>query len=176
MTYNFNVDRRTNDEWIADLCAGGDRQAQALEDLRAIISQSLAHALSGRLSTDEPEFEAFVKSVAEKTIVYVLEHLNTFERQSAFTTWTLKIAVRQVLYELRQQHGPVVSELPVLLEIPREQYDQLEHDEFMQYMHRVFKEELTDNQRTAIRSMIMPRIPKEEVLRVWEWSVAIISR
>lgn len=163
MTYNFNVDKRTNDEWIADFCAGGDRQAQVLEDLRVVISQSLAHALSGRLPTDEPEFEAFVKSVAQKTIVYVLEHLNTFEEQSAFTTWALKFAVRQALYELRQQHGQVVSERPTLPEIPREQYDRLERDEFMQYIHRVFKEELTDNQRTAIRAMIMSRVPKEEV-------------
>lgn len=86
MTYNFNVDKRTNDEWIADLCAGGDRQAQVLEDLRVIISQSLAHALSGRLSTDEPKFETFVKSIAEKTIVHVLGNLNTFKEHSAFTT------------------------------------------------------------------------------------------
>lgn len=111
----------------------------------------------------EPGFEAFVKSVAGKTIVYVLEHLNTFEEQSAFTTWALKFAVRQALYELRQQHGQVVSECPALPEIPREQYDQLGRDEFMQYVHRVFKEELTDNQRTAIRAMIMSRVPKEEV-------------
>lgn len=33
----------------------------------------------------------------------------------------------------------------------------------MQYIHRVFKEELTDDQRTAIRAMIMSRVPKEEV-------------
>ncbi|MDD2921035.1 MAG: hypothetical protein PHQ36_02015 [Anaerolineales bacterium] len=33
----------------------------------------------------------------------------------------------------------------------------------MQYIHRVFKEELTDNQRIALRSMIMSRMPKEEV-------------
>jgi hypothetical protein len=35
------MDKRTNEEWIVDLRAGGDQQAQALEDLRAIILRGL---------------------------------------------------------------------------------------------------------------------------------------
>jgi len=163
MTYNFNMDKRSNEEWIADLRAGGDRQARALDDLYTLIMEGLANALSERLSPDDPEPETFVKSIAQKTIAQGLEHLNDFEGHSAFTTWALKIAVRQALYELRQQHRPVVSATLALPEISPELYDKLGRDEFMQYIHRVFKEELTDNQRIAIRSMIMSQVPKEEV-------------
>jgi RNA polymerase sigma-70 factor (ECF subfamily) len=42
-------------------------------------------------------------------------------------------------------------------------YTKLEMDEFLQYLHRILKEELTENQRIAIRAMIMSRVPKEEV-------------
>jgi RNA polymerase sigma-70 factor (ECF subfamily) len=163
LTYNCSMDKRTNDEWIADLRAGGDRQARALEDMHAIILEGLPNALSGRLSAGAPEFESFVKSIAKKTIAQGLEHINDFEGHSAFTTWALKIAVRQALYELRQQHRPIVSARWGLPEIPSELHDKLKRDKFMQYIHRVFKEELTDNQRTAIRAMIMSRVPKEEV-------------
>lgn len=163
VTYNHNMGKRTNDEWIADLRAGGYRQARALENLHAIIVEGLPNALSGRLSDDDPELEIFVKSIAKKTIAQGLEHLNDFEGHSAFTTWALKIAVRQALYELRQQHSQAVSASFVLPEIPSELYDKLKGDIFMQYIHRVFKEELTDHQRTAIRAMIMSRVPKEEV-------------
>jgi RNA polymerase sigma-70 factor (ECF subfamily) len=159
------MEKRTNGEWVDDLCSGGDRQAQALDDLRTILVHTLPHILSGRLSSDDPDFETFVDSVSEKTIVRVLEDLNSFEGRSAFITWALKIGVRQTLSELRRVRWQADLSRGDLPAIPSRMYTALANDEFMQYIHQVFRDELTDNQRFAIRSMIMMRMPKEEVAK-----------
>lgn len=159
------MDNRTNNEWIADLQADGDQQAQALEDLRGIIAESLPTMLSGRLSLEPLEIEAFVKSITQKTLSHVLENLNTFEGRSAFTTWVLKIGVRQTLGDVRWLRWQAIASGESLPAVPAKMYDALGHNEFMQYVHRVFREELTDNQRFAIRAMIMLRMPKEEVAK-----------
>ncbi|MDD2921036.1 MAG: hypothetical protein PHQ36_02020 [Anaerolineales bacterium] len=126
MTYNHSMDQRTNNEWIADLRADGDRQAQALQDLYAIFVEGLPNALSGKLSPDDPEFETFVKSIAKKTIMHVLENLDTFEGHSAFITWALKLVIRQALYDLRSkrwQGGKLGDGFP---EVPSSMYNELE--------------------------------------------------
>src|SRR4030065_231483 len=96
------MDKRTNEEWIADLRAGGDRQAQALEDLRAIILRGLPYAIAGRLAPNSPESEALTEEGGQETLMRVLEYVDTFEGRSQFTTWAHKIAVRAALTELRR--------------------------------------------------------------------------
>jgi RNA polymerase sigma-70 factor, ECF subfamily len=73
--------------------------------------------------------------------------------------------VRQALCEFRQQRWQSNSAGEGLQKISSKIYNLLERDEFMQYVYQVFKEELTENQRTALRAMIMLRVPKEEVMR-----------
>ena len=102
LVYNPNMEKRTNEEWLADLRAGGDRQAQALEDLRAIILRGLPYAIAGRLDPNSPASEALVEEVIQETLMRVLEYLDTFEGRSQFTTWAHKIAVRAALTELRR--------------------------------------------------------------------------
>jgi RNA polymerase sigma-70 factor (ECF subfamily) len=157
------MDERTNEEWMADLRAGGDRQAQALEDLRGILVQRLFPSLLEKFSAGGAHIEAHVNSIIDKTIAQVNENLDSFEGQSGFILWMFKFGVRQTLFEFRRQRWQGVSADKGLADIPSKMYDMLERDEFMQYIHRVFKEELTENQRMALRAMIMVRMPKEEV-------------
>jgi len=157
--------KRTNDEWLNDLRADGERQAQAVDDLRASLVQRLPQILSGRLSSENPEFDTYVTSITEKTIAWVLDDLNSYERHSGFITWVFKINVRQTLSELRQLRWQGVSSGDSLPPIPSKMYDALGCDEFMQYFHQVFREELTNDQSFALRAMIMVRIPKEEVAK-----------
>lgn len=171
------MDKRTNEEWIADLRAGGERQAQALEDLRAIVLRGLPYAIAGRLDPNSPESEALIEEVAQETLMNVLEHLDTFEGRSQFTTWVHKIAVRAALTELRRVRWREVP-LPELTmdedadtsyrEIPdpdASPEEQVSRAEMMQRMHRIIKEELTDKQRQALMAVAVQGMPLEEAAR-----------
>jgi len=167
------MDKRTNDEWIADLRAGGDRQAQALEDLRAIILRGLPYAIAGRMEPNSPEAEALTEEIAQETLMRVLDHLDTFEGRSQFTTWVHKIAVRAALTELRRRRWREVP-LPEMemtedgeasyRELPDSQpspEDQAERKDMMKRVNRIIMEELTEKQRQALMA-IMDGFPLEE--------------
>jgi RNA polymerase sigma-70 factor, ECF subfamily len=170
------MDKRTNEEWVADLRAGGDRQAQALEDLRAIILRGLPYAIAGRLDPNSPASEALTEEVAQETLLRALEYLDTFEGRSQFTTWAHKIAVRAALTELRRVRWREVPlpememneetdtshrELPDNQASPEEQVAQAE---MMKRVNRIIMEELTDKQRQAMTA-IMEGFPLEEAAR-----------
>jgi len=176
MLYNRNMDKRTNEEWVADLRAGGDRQAQALEDLRAIILRGLPYAIAGRLEPNSPASEALTEEVAQETLMNVLKYLDTFEGRSQFTTWVHKIAVRAALTELRRVRWREVPlpemeadddmdasyrETPDDGATPEEQVAQAE---MMKRVKRIIVEELTDKQRKAMTA-IAEGFPLEEAAR-----------
>lgn len=171
------MDKRTNEEWIADLRAGGDRQAQALEDLRAIIVRGVPYAIAGRLDPKSPESEALTEEVAQETLLNVLKYLDTFEGRSQFTTWAHKIAVRAALTELRRRRWSEVP-LPELTmdedmdashrELPDPQAnpeEQVARDELMKRVNRIIMEELTDKQRQALTAVAIQEMPLEEAAR-----------
>jgi RNA polymerase sigma-70 factor, ECF subfamily len=170
------MDKRTNEEWVADLRAGGDRQAQALEDLRAVILRGLPYAIAGRLDPNSPQSEALTEEVVQETLMRVLKYLESFEGRSQFTTWAHKIAVRAALTELRRVRWREVPlpEMEMNEEIdtshreiadaeasPEEQVAQAE---MMSRVNRIIMEELTDKQRKALLAM-MEGFPLEETAR-----------
>ncbi|MEW5829961.1 MAG: sigma-70 family RNA polymerase sigma factor [Chloroflexota bacterium] len=167
------MDKRTNEEWIADLRAGGERQAQALEDLRAIILRGLPYAIAGRLDPNSPESEALTEEIAQETLMRVLEYLDTFEGRSQFTTWAHKIAVRAALTELRRVRWREVP-LPEMevdeegdasyRELPDSRANpevQMTRKDLMRRVQRIIAEELTDKQRQALTAT-MEGFPLEE--------------
>lgn len=169
------MDKRTNEEWLADLRAGGERQAQALEDLRAIILRGLPYAIAGRLDPNSPESEALTEEVVQETLVRVLEYLDTFEGRSQFTTWAHKIAVRAALTELRRARWREVP-LPEMemnneegeetsyREMPDAQASpevRMTRKELMMRVNRIIMEELTEKQRQALMAL-MEGFPLEE--------------
>lgn len=95
---------RDNQQWLADLRAGGDRQAAALEDLRGKLVAGLSHALRGR--ADGP---SFFEDIAQDSLVKVLDKLDTFRGDSKFTSWAVTVAVRTGITELRRRKWSEVS-------------------------------------------------------------------
>ncbi len=167
------MDQRTNEEWIENLRAGGDSQARALEDLRAIILRGLPYAIAGRLDPNSPEAEALTEEVAQETLLNVLKYLDTFEGRSQFTTWAHKIAVRAALTELRRVRWREVP-LPEMgmnddednsyRELPDHQpspEDQMDRKDMMRRVNRIIMEELTEKQRMAMTAT-MEGFPLEE--------------
>jgi len=167
--------KRTNDEWLNDLRAVGDKQALALEDLRALIMRGLPYALSGKLSINRPEFEALIEEVTQESLLRVLDNLDSFEGRSQFTTWVQKIAVRAALTELRRVRWRNVP-LPDMMindepdshsyEIADNQPNPeviLARNELLQHVNRIIMEELSEKQRQVLMMVAMQDMPLEKV-------------
>jgi len=169
---------RTNEEWIADLKADGDQKEAALADLRAAIATGLPYALSNYLTPDNPQFESLAEEVTQDTLLRVLDHLDSFEGRSRFTTWVQKIAVRIALTELRRRRwrdfslDSLVEEneegvsFPSLMIDPAPNPDALtQQSDMLQRIGRLINEELTDKQRQALVATAIEGVPLEEVAR-----------
>jgi RNA polymerase sigma-70 factor (ECF subfamily) len=171
------MEKRTNEQWLADLGSGGPKKEAALEDLHQIILSGLPYALSNWLRPDDPRFDALVEEIAQETILRVLDHLHTFQGLSQFTTWVYKIAVRTALTELRRKRWADVSleelvekdEAPSIAAIMRDPSlnpEQItEGAEVMQRVQSIITEELTERQRQAIIAVSIKGMPIEEVAR-----------
>ena len=169
---------RTNEEWIADLKSEGDQKEAALADLRAVIASGLPYALSNYLSPDNPQFQSLAEEVTQDTLLRILDHLDTFEGRSRFTTWVHKIAVRIALTELRRRRwrdfslDSLVEEneegvsFPSLMIDPSPNPDTLtQQNDMMMRVGRLINEELTDKQRQAMVATAIEGVPLEEVAR-----------
>lgn len=156
---------RTNEQWLDDLQANDDRRARAMEDLRALLASRLPMILSSKIPANSADFPRVLETTIQYTLVYVEDHLHTFDNNSAFTTWVLKIAVRLGLLEIRQIKFQLTSPAQPLPKTPSIFHVILAFSPFLKRLHIIFREELTENQRTAIRAMVMYRMPKEEVAR-----------
>jgi len=171
------MNKRSNDQWLADLSASGEVQAAALGDLRALILASLPYALSPWLSSSDPRFVSLAEEVAQETLLRVLDHLSEFQGRSQFTTWVHTIAVRQALTELRRKRWENIS-LEELLENqenppparltadPSPSPERLtEKAELARRVRRIIAEELSEKQRRALIALAVQGMPMEEAAR-----------
>jgi RNA polymerase sigma-70 factor (ECF subfamily) len=107
-----------------------------------------------------------------------MDHLDTFEGRSRFTTWVQKIAVRIALTELRRRRwrdfslDSLVEEnedgisFPSLMIDPGPDPDNLtQRSDMLQRVARIINEELTEKQRTAMVATAIEGVPLEEVAR-----------
>ncbi|MBN1666057.1 MAG: hypothetical protein JW862_03185 [Anaerolineales bacterium] len=133
--------------------------------MRSMILEGLSLALRGKIPPEGPDSEILADNVAQKILIVVQEHLSDYNGKSAFTTWVHKLAVRQAFLDLRLQRWQAVAPERTLPGIPPGMYGKLAQDEPLHRFHQMMIEELTENQRLAIRSMVMFRMPKEEVAR-----------
>jgi RNA polymerase sigma-70 factor (ECF subfamily) len=169
---------RTNEEWLADLQASGERQESALNDLRQIIQGGLPYALNKWLSNNDPRLQPLVEEATQDTLLRVLDRLDTFEGRSQFTTWVHKIAVRIALTELRRKRWENVSlddlvqgeDRPPLLQLmadPNAATPEtiVEGEDLMKSLQRIIAEELTEKQRQALIAIVIKEMPLEEVAR-----------
>lgn len=168
---------RDNDAWKNDLRATGQRQEDALADLRTLLLRALPSGISRWLSPNHPSFEYLIENVTQETLMRVLKSLETFEGRSQFTTWVYKIAVRVALNELRRrrwkdvsldglqdednEEGRVVqfaSEDPT----PEHAFDR---EDAILRVRKILDEELTSKQRAAMDAIALQGVPLEEVAR-----------
>ncbi|MEM1062898.1 MAG: RNA polymerase sigma factor [Planctomycetota bacterium] len=149
---------RSNDSWIADLSADGDRRDAAVTDLRAVLVRGLRQAFKTTKRVDE----AFVEDSAQDSLVAILAKLDQFEGRSKFTTWALSIGVRTAISELRRKRWKDVSLADITAEDRSEAdvaVDDTERVEVSAEKQEVFTslldaidKALTDKQKFALRA------------------------
>jgi RNA polymerase sigma-70 factor, ECF subfamily len=171
---------RENAEWLQDLRSEGIRKETALSDLRALIIKNLPYGLSSYLPSHDPRFSALAEETAQTTLLRVLDHLDSFEGRSRFTTWVYKISVRIALTELRRKRWENVSleslledeEHPPpsgLMEDPAPGPEAIsEASGILAYIQKMMAEELTEKQQQALMAAAVHGMPLEEVARRME--------
>jgi RNA polymerase sigma-70 factor (ECF subfamily) len=168
------ADGRTNEDWLGDL--RGPDQAEALADLRAILSRGLRFALINRVPDNQ--LDDLVEDFVQDALVKILQNLDTFRGESRFTTWAQKIAVRVALTELRRQRWKDISIedllpedtsgdfTPAILTDPGASPDvEVVRTSMMETVQRLIMEELTERQREAMLAVMVGGMPLEEVAR-----------
>lgn len=168
---------RTNEQWISDLRSSGTVQDAALEDLRGKIRKGLPYSLSKWLTPSDPKFDSLADEVVQETLLRVLDHLESFEGRSKFTTWVHKIAVRIALSELRRKRWEDMSldeltqgdegtsgfdRIAAMTPNPDLSAEQVD---IMGRIQQVIKNDLSEKQRTALLAIGVHGMPIEEVAR-----------
>jgi RNA polymerase sigma-70 factor, ECF subfamily len=167
---------RDNKTWLVDLHSEGKRRELAIDDLREIILRMLPKGLSRWLSPDNSHFEPFLQDVAQETLLRVLDHLDSFEGRSKFTTWVYTIAIRIALSELRLRKWQEVS-LDKLEEGDQEDQrpfkkfangmpgpeENLEQKQALMKVMKLIESELTPRQRKVMMAVNVHGVPMDVI-------------
>lgn len=176
------VPARTNAEWLDVLRAGGDSQAAALADLRALLLGTARFALvrSGRLrQASAGTIEQIAEDCAQEALIGILRRLDDFRGDSRFTTWACKFAINGALVASRREarkhvsldglHEPVDGRTwPGLVDDATPDPDhQARRAEAWAVVRHVIDHELSDRQRVALTALVLDGLSLDELVRHW---------
>lgn len=171
---------RTNEQWLDDLRGDGDRQQEALEDLRKRLHRSIYYYLSQDRSDlrdlAAKELQAMAGDMAQDAVLRVMDNLDTFRGESRFTTWTNKIAIRLAISTLRRaryknfslddltKDGDFLSaEANMVTDAPPNPERATERDDVMEHIMDGFREALTERQYQALVAVALDGVPMDVV-------------
>ncbi len=175
----MNSTERTNDEWVLDL-QSPERQAEALDDLRARLQRSILYYLSQERSDLRDlalsEIEEMARDLAQDATLRVLENLEAFRGESRFTTWANKIAIRTAISEMRRARyrdfsletltadNDFVSATANLVgEAPPNPETAAERDDVMSILEDALRHALTPRQYQALVAVALNEVPMDTV-------------
>lgn len=173
------TEQRTNEQWLEDLTGPADRQAQALEDLRARLKRSILYYLSQERSDlrglSLQELEQMADDLAQDATLRIIDNIKNFRGESLFTTWANRIAIRVAISDLRRARYKDFSlddmtaegDLP-----PSNALDNnhsptpeksVERADVLAKINRALEEALTERQYQAIAAIALKGIPMDIV-------------
>ncbi|MEX0722453.1 MAG: RNA polymerase sigma factor [Gracilimonas sp.] len=156
----------TNEEWINGLKPPPD--AQAIEQLRGHLIKGLKASLYKYVQRD---LDDFVEDIAQDSILKILDKYDTFRGDSKFTTWAMKISVREAYSELRkkrykdislEQHSQFDPDDKEAVEIEHDQPgpDRITHESMIvQQVMKIMEEELTEKQQKVLQLLMIDQVP-----------------
>jgi len=160
----------TNEEWLQLLDEPADQQA--LDHLRNLLVRGLYAFLVGKV---DQQPDQLAEDFAQDAILKILDHLHTFRGESKFTTWAMKIAVREALTELRRKRWDDISIndlkpddnerfVPPQMADNKADPEQVTSDRMLlEKVQHIVDEVLTEKQRTAIRLVMYEDLPIDVV-------------
>jgi len=177
------VTERSNEDWLRELEADGDRQAAALADLRAYLLRAARFALyrrAGRLAhRATADLDQLAEDCAQEALLAILARLGTFRGESRFTTWAYTFAIHAALVGARREAWKAVPLDPILEdpsgtarlgEIAARDADPdrlARRAEAWAVVREVLERELTDRQRQALLALLVDEVPLDELARHW---------
>ncbi|MFD2530856.1 RNA polymerase sigma factor [Gracilimonas halophila] len=165
----------SNEEWIESLSPPPDEVA--IEALRNHLVIGLRSSLYKYVKRD---LNDFVEDITQDSVLKILDKLETFRGESKFTTWAMKVAVREGYSELRkkrykdislEQYSSYDPDEKQAVEIEHEQAgpDQVTHESMLvQKVMKIMEEELTDNQQKVLQHLMIDQIPMTVVAEMMD--------
>ncbi len=154
---------------------GPDRE-RALEELRLILVRGLRYGLKGILGRKGAV--ELIEDFVQDSLLRILDNLDSFRGESRFTTWAQKIAMRVAFSELRRKQWENVSldqlvsstsrdgSSPVTFPDSAPDPEALTSGRMVaQLVGDIIDNHLTELQRTALKAIIIHRVPMDEVAR-----------
>lgn len=160
----------SNNQWI-DLLSPPPNE-QAVDELRRILVRGLKPALAKYV---DRELDQFVQDVAQDGLLRILENIDSFRGESKFTTWAMKIAVREGLGELRRVRWKNISIEDLKGDDQEEGREEIfsstmageeagpdettDQKMILEQVKRLIEELLTDRQRKAFQALVVQNMP-----------------
>ena len=138
---------------------------QAIAELRVYLvrglSRSLQHRYGGKVQ---------VEDIVQVALLKILDSIDTFQQRSRFETWSMAIAMRVGMSELRKRYYRDVSidlsldsgAMQVEFVDPGAAEDDTDRQNLLLLLQRLIDEQLSDKQRLAIRGSL-EGLPVEEI-------------
>jgi len=162
---------QTNEDWIKGLESPPDNTA--IIELRGLLVKGLKPVLSKYV---DRELDQFVEDIAQDSLLKILDNIHMFRGESKFTTWAMKIAVREGLNELRRKRYSDISLEDLKsggnnnenqsLDFSNNQTTPEQHaheSHLMEIMMSIINEELTDKQKIAVKAILINGLPPSVV-------------
>ena len=157
---------QTNEEWISAITPPPEEAA--VQQLRIYLVKGLKASLYKYVDRD---LNDFVEDIAQDSVLKILDKYDTFRGDSKFTTWAMKIAVREGYSELRkkryedislEQYSSYSPDEKEAVEIEHDQAgpDQVTHESMMvKKVMAMMEEELTEKQKKVIKLLMIDQMP-----------------
>lgn len=175
-------DMRTNEQWLLELNASGEKQELAITDLRDLLLRATLYFFNRNLgdlaSMPRDKILQCAEDCAQDALIAVMKHLSDFRGDSKFTTWAYKFAINIALMTVRREHwkGKSFEELSSLNDKRLFEWigdksawltpDQSAlQEEIAHILREVIERDLTERQRQVLILMVFNEVPMDEVVQ-----------
>ena len=176
------TDTRTNEQWLNDLNASGEKQEAAIIDLRDLLLRATLYFFNRNLgdfaNMTRDKILHTAEDCAQDALIAIMSHLSDFRGDSRFTTWAYKFAINFSLMTARREYwkGKPFEELSsldgkMLFEWAGDQSFGLTPDqsilqeEISHILREVIERDLTEKQRQVLILMVFNEVPMDEVVQ-----------
>jgi RNA polymerase sigma-70 factor (ECF subfamily) len=175
-------DSRTNEEWLHDLAASGEKQEAAITDLRNLLLRATLYFFNRNLgdfaNMPRDKILQIAEDCAQDALIAVMGHLTEFRGDSKFTTWVYKFAINIALMTSRRESWKTkpLEELSsmdgrMLFDGAGDKSSLLPPDqsvlqeEISHILREVIERDLTEKQRQVLILMVFNEVPMDEVVQ-----------